>query len=66
MKERHYSPDGRKKPLIRFHSLSAYEEQVASLLPSLYDTFRNSTNLWCNEHEEESPAQPMFIFIQKE
>jgi hypothetical protein len=32
--EWHYSPDGRKPPLIRFHSVSsAYEEQVASLLP---------------------------------
>jgi hypothetical protein len=33
--ELHYSPDGHKPPLIRFHSLifSANEEQVANLLP---------------------------------
>jgi hypothetical protein len=30
----HYGPDGRKPPLLRFHSLSQCEwEQVASLLP---------------------------------
>jgi hypothetical protein len=31
----HYSPDGHKPPLIRFHSLifSIFEEQVANLLP---------------------------------
>jgi hypothetical protein len=31
----HYSPDGHKPPLIRFHSLifSVFEEQVANLLP---------------------------------
>jgi hypothetical protein len=32
----------------------------------LYNTFQNSTNLWCSKAEEEEQAQLIFIFIEKE